>query len=761
MASPEKQRRELILRKHLENPKLSHRDIGKQLGIEQSTLAPLPDHSNHSGMVLGLSEMINLLAPKTLAILVLNETKIHKIDRLTVMVHHHNIPTCIFTDLENYFRYIGDNLKKSVDTTSLVLCHPEDMLEDIADRRLAHRLSLYIFYWGAEKVPTDLDRSLLREPLRVAVITNPRKNIFRIFYNQAKPNNYGELLSANWFDGNDMTFRRVPLLPTPTKVYKNFEGRVFTIPVIHKPPWHFVSYNKVNESYNETESDVDLSGNSTDAEENTFTVTGGRDHNLMQLIADRMNFSFKYVDQEDKIQGTAMGTEENATFSGALGMLQRREVDLFLGDVAVTWERMQAVEFSFFTLADSAAFVTHAPRKLSEALALVRPFQITVWPLVLVTIMISGPILYLIIALPYRLEEWTSDWFARVRRLKVYRGPSFYHLQYIQEMNYGVPQRATEIAGTPLHPSLDRCVWYTINVYLRQSATIPYNGHVARFFSILLWLCATYVLGDVYSAQLTSQLARPAREAPIDTLGRLEVFMERDGYQLVVERQSAFQAVLANSSGILQRLYRLTQRQRNNESYLVSSVEEGIRALVANPKRAVFGGRETLYFNTKRYGAHRFQLSEKLYTRYSAVAVQYGSPFLDSLNEVIMRLFEAGIIEKITIAEYERMFGSLTGQFTDESEMTTKSDSSEADAGHSKKNTESNEKLQPMNLRMLQGAFLALTVGHTLGVLILLLENKTMYFGKMNGRFRRCARKIGAWCRKIGKALYRFRRRFH
>lgn len=43
----------------------------------------------------------------------------------------------------------------------------------------------------------------------------------------------------------------------------------------------------------------------------------------------------------------------------------------------------------------------------------------------------------------------------------------------------------------------------------------PYDGNRARFLSAILWLAATYVLGDVYSAQLTSQLARPAREPPI------------------------------------------------------------------------------------------------------------------------------------------------------------------------------------------------------------------------------------------------------
>lgn len=41
----------------------------------------------------------------------------------------------------------------------------------------------------------------------------------------------------------------------------------------------------------------------------------------------------------------------------------------------MTWERLQAVEFSFLTLADSGAFLTHAPDKLSETLAIIRPFQ--------------------------------------------------------------------------------------------------------------------------------------------------------------------------------------------------------------------------------------------------------------------------------------------------------------------------------------------------------------------------------------------------
>lgn len=56
---------------------------------------------------------------------------------------------------------------------------------------------------------------------------------------------------------------------------------------------------------------------------------------------------------------------------------------------------------------------------------------------------------------------------------------------------------------------------------------------------IVYWIAATYVLAGVYSAQLTSEFARPARESPINTLSRLQKAMIDDGYQLFVEKESS------------------------------------------------------------------------------------------------------------------------------------------------------------------------------------------------------------------------------
>lgn len=174
----------------------------------------------------------------------------------------------------------------------------------------------------------------------------------------------------------------------------------------------------------------------------------------------------------------------------------------------------------------------------------------------------------------------------------------------------------------------------TSEVFFFSAAHFPYDNNSVRLFSIILWLASTYVLSDLYSAQLTSQLARPSKELAINTLQRLEHVLNKssESYKLLVEKSSASHNVLMNGTGVMRRLYRKMEQQGSNSTYLLNSVEEGFQ-LLSRDKTVVFAGRQTLYFNMKRFGIKNFQLSEKLFTRYSAISLQKGCLFLDSLNE--------------------------------------------------------------------------------------------------------------------------------
>ncbi|EEB13339.1 glutamate receptor U1 precursor, putative [Pediculus humanus corporis] len=341
---------------------------------------------------------------------------------------------------------------------------------------------------------------------------------------------------------------------------------------------------------------------------------------VQNLIYNRST-RYKYVDPPERLQGTGIFT--NGTFSGVLGQVWQREFDFFMGDVTITYDRAKTVEFTFFTLVDSEAFVTHRPSKLNEAFALIRPFQWQVWPPILCTFTIYGPILFFIIE--------SQNYLMKIKRDSKERKKLFFH-----------------------------CVWFSISTFLKQGGIYPSKSHKVRLLLIIVTLAATYVIGDMYSANLTSLLARPGREKPITVLEQLDTAMETRGYQLLVEKHSSSLTTLQNGTGIYEKIW---EKMKNQKNYLIESVESGMKMVRKNKNIVILGGRETLYFDSRRFGSYNFQMSEKLNTRYAGIAMQLGCPYIENFNKILMQLFEGGILTKMTVEEYERLGEEQRAEF--------------------------------------------------------------------------------------------------
>lgn len=110
----------------------------------------------------------------------------------------------------------------------------------------------------------------------------------------------------------------------------------------------------------------------------------------------------------------------------------------------------------------------------------------------------------------------------------------------------------------------------------------------------------------VYSAQLTSQFAKPAKEPAIKTLHKLEHAMKFDKYNLYVENGSLSLVMLENNkTEIFKRLFNLMKNQPGDmeQKYLINSTKAGLDLIVrGTDKEAVIGGRETLLYNIRKYG---------------------------------------------------------------------------------------------------------------------------------------------------------------
>ncbi|XP_066137961.1 ionotropic receptor 40a [Euwallacea fornicatus] len=664
---------------------------------------------NYGGDLISATYEIVKSFPENKLIICFDMTDHHLITFLLPKLEKGNISVTLFNfssleALDKYFDLLSYQTKNYLPATTIFFGKHklyEHILLQIYERNYIRRTLSYIFHWktdlnnhiksnreqtiNAYHWVTKLNYTMPREmskqafsrhflmnihsAMRVIVICNSRPDSFRIYYNQATSYKEHHLDMINWWDHEKGLFHH-PTLPHEKSVYKDFHGKLLRIPVLHKPPWHFVRYN--------------LSDNKS------FEVIGGRDDRLLNLLSRKLNFRYVYSDPPERIQGSATSGE----FNGVLGLVSNRKADLFIGDMGIIWERINVVEFSFITLADSGAFVTHAPSKLNEALALLRPFQWQVWPAIGFTCLIVGPFLYILIALP---NAWQPRFLVRS------------HARLFFD-----------------------CTWFTITIFLKQTGKEPSNTHKARFFIILLSVSATYVITDMYSANLTSLLARPGREKAITNLYQLKNVMESTNFKLFIEKHSPSFGLIENGSGIYGEIWDIMQRSQSK--YVVESVEEGVKLVKDKRNVAVMAGRETLFFDIQRFGHKNFQLSEKLNTAYSAIALQLGCPYIEEINKILMANFEAGIITKMTENEYEKL-----GKQQNIPEAQLRENEATATNVETNKRAKATEddKLKPISLKMVQGPFYLLFIGNIFSGLILLAEiGIYKYYLKMRKRYK-------------------------
>lgn len=201
--------------------------------MEKLTITP---EKNTSVFATGLSEILAAIGDSSIAILLPSGHKRPKKLNEFVKTAHSSltIQTFLFTNQEKFYSYVETSVKGSVETTCLLFASPNSVIPEIRARNLAHRLSLFLFYSGAKRIEDiALTERELREPLRAAFITHPRKEVYRVYYNQAVPDGSGRLKMVNWYDANSLGLYKEPLLPRLDEVFKKLDWRTLYVPVIH------------------------------------------------------------------------------------------------------------------------------------------------------------------------------------------------------------------------------------------------------------------------------------------------------------------------------------------------------------------------------------------------------------------------------------------------------------------------------------------------------------------------------------------------
>ncbi len=133
-------------------------------------------------------------------------------------------------------------------------------------------------------------QSLLKESINILATVEDEDKVL-IYWNKADPMGENQLRKVNEWKKKQKRFLHFQLFPPISKVYSNLMGRKFYNPVLHKPPWNYLTYDK------------------SGPDKKMLEDNGGRDITLLELLGQQLNFTHESIDPKlhniHRVRGSA------------------------------------------------------------------------------------------------------------------------------------------------------------------------------------------------------------------------------------------------------------------------------------------------------------------------------------------------------------------------------------------------------------------------------------------------------------------------
>ncbi|XP_068228772.1 glutamate receptor ionotropic, kainate glr-3-like [Palaemon carinicauda] len=213
---------------------------------------------------------------------------------------------------------------------------------------------------------------------------------------------------------------------------------------------------------------------------------------FLNIIASVLNFTYTVIKPLDGEWGRDLG---NGTFSGMIGMCQRKEVDLAIGPFVLSWGRYQAADFSTTIHFDQYGIMMPRPVREVDFASITKPLSLEIWMSLLIAIIISMIIGFLINLINGQLLKEKFD-----------------------------PEEISAIS-----PS-----WIT-KILLSEAISHLPTSPASRIY-LITWMIGGLILQAAYSCMLTSLLAVPKVTIPVDSLedllsyGKIDWIVEKGSY---------------------------------------------------------------------------------------------------------------------------------------------------------------------------------------------------------------------------------------
>ncbi|XP_015433115.1 PREDICTED: uncharacterized protein LOC107189154 [Dufourea novaeangliae] len=372
-----------------------------------------------------------------------------------------------------------------------------------------------------------------------------------------------------------------------------FRGSILPIATYHNPPWQIISVGKTGEKTYE-----------------------GLVFDVVNYLSKKLNFTYKVFAPEvyktpkswnasrfaklgEKVKEMTMSNTRNVPRE-VIDLVREKKVLLAACAYTVNEYGKIAINFTVPIFVQTYSFLTSRPRQLSRALLFASPFTKETWACLAASIIIMGPILYLV----HKYSPYSTK---------------------------------TSGLNSPW-----QCVWYVYGALLQQGGMYLPHSDSARVL-IGIWWLIVMVLVATYSGSLVAFLTFPRMDTAILTVEDLIANKDRITWGFL--NGSFLEVYLRNADE--QKYHTLLARAEmyndtENEE-LMQRVKDGNHALIDWRSSLRFVMRKDLLLT----GGCHFSLSaDEFMDEPIAMIVPQGSPYLSIIDAELHRMHESGLMHK-------------------------------------------------------------------------------------------------------------------
>ncbi|XP_023223386.1 probable glutamate receptor [Centruroides sculpturatus] len=298
-------------------------------------------------------------------------------------------------------------------------------------------------------------------------------------------------------------------------------------------------------------------------------VVDGVDVNIIKLLFDKLNcVSYEIVQIE-----TVVGVEdENGSWNGVYGRLQREEADFSVTSLYITHERYKVVDFCVTVATDEAIFIVSSPKQVSKLGTIFRPFTITVWIALFTAIIITGIALYLI-----HSKKWIRN----------------------QKDKQSWP--------------INEIFWFLFSTLISQGGKIGHIRNSTTRITIGAWLLITVVLISGYCGVLFSIMTYPVYESIPTTIEELADSVMKGEYSCGTTEDSAMETYILETNE--KNVKVLGDHLRKYPENLFSDLDDAFQR-VLDTKYAFFHSKSVVESMARIKGEEKFAYSKDILLNY-------------------------------------------------------------------------------------------------------------------------------------------------